>query len=200
MIPVGKSHYFLPDDIEYFQANIRSNRQFKMDRASRVERIGPTGQPVWIGDCRVACSPLTTWRRRAVFVQEVDYIDGVSRTDRAIAVRVAVYEIRRRADTDQLQLFGPSNDDPANQGSNGSSYYNPEFVRLAIEANSVPGCDPAKRAEIYAQIQQLLQDDQPYLWLYVQNLMYAAGPDVAGFDAQPNLPLWNVSTWKIRTP
>lgn len=104
------------------------------------------------------------------------------------------------SDPDQIQLFSPSNDDPANQGSNASSYNNPALTQLAIDANSVPGCDPAARAEIYAQIQQILQDDQPYLWLFVQNLMYAAGPDVEGFDAQPNLPLWNVNTWRAPTP
>jgi peptide/nickel transport system substrate-binding protein len=100
-------------------------------------------------------------------------------------------------DPDQIQLFGPSNDNPANQGSNSTSYYNPQFVQLSQEANTVPGCDTAKRAAIYAQIQKLLQDDQPYVWMYVQNTMYAANKDVEGFDPQPNVPLWNINTWMV---
>jgi peptide/nickel transport system substrate-binding protein len=103
------------------------------------------------------------------------------------------------SDPDQIQIFSPSNDDPANQGSNAGSYYNPKFIELAVAANSVPGCAPEDRAKIYAEIQQLLLDDQPYLWLYVQNLMYAANVGVEGFDAYPNLPLWNIQTWRVRT-
>jgi peptide/nickel transport system substrate-binding protein len=101
------------------------------------------------------------------------------------------------SDPDQLQLFGPSNDDPANQGSNAMSYNNPKLTDLMIQANSVPGCDIAKRQELYAQIQKILQDDQPYVWLFVQNTMYAANKDVTGFDPYPNTPQWNLSTWQI---
>jgi peptide/nickel transport system substrate-binding protein len=96
-----------------------------------------------------------------------------------------------------LQLFGPSNDDPANQGSNFTSYNSPDFNTLITQANTVPGCDAAKRAEVFSQIQKLLQDDQPYVWLYVQNTMYAANKDVEGFDPQPNVPLWNANLWNI---
>lgn len=102
------------------------------------------------------------------------------------------------SDPDQLQLFSPANDDPTNQGSNASSYNNPEVLDLMIQANTVPGCDPEARAEIYYQIQKLMQDDPPYMWLFAQNLMYAARTEVEGFAAEPNLPLWNVHTWQIQ--
>ena len=42
-----------------------------------------------------------------------------------------------------------------------------------------------------------MQDDQPYVWMYVQNQFYAANKSVEGFDPQPNVPLWNANTWRI---
>jgi peptide/nickel transport system substrate-binding protein len=100
-------------------------------------------------------------------------------------------------DPDQIQLFGSANDDPANQASNSISYYNPRFEELSLQAAALPGCDPAERAQIYYEIQKILQDDQPYLWLFVQNTMYAASTEVAGFAPYANAPLWNVHTWTI---
>ncbi|MCZ7539975.1 MAG: ABC transporter substrate-binding protein [Anaerolineae bacterium] len=100
-------------------------------------------------------------------------------------------------DPDQIQLFGSANDDPANQSSNAMSYYNPRFEELSLQAATLPGCDPAARAEIYYEIEKILQDDQPYLWLFVQDTMYAASTEVAGFAPYPNVPLWNVHTWTI---
>jgi peptide/nickel transport system substrate-binding protein len=101
------------------------------------------------------------------------------------------------SDPDQLQLFSPANDDPANQGSNSTSYNNPEMIDLMVQAATVPGCDTTARAQLYYQIQKIMQDDQPYVWMYVQNGMYAANTDVVGFDPYPNVPMWNVQAWQI---
>jgi len=101
------------------------------------------------------------------------------------------------SDPDQIQLFHSGNDDPSNQASNVTSYYNPEFEELAVQANTVPGCDPEERAAIYHEIQRILQEDQPYVWLFVQNLMYAASEDVVNFEPYANVPMWNVHNWVI---
>jgi peptide/nickel transport system substrate-binding protein len=101
------------------------------------------------------------------------------------------------SDPDQTQFWSPSNDDPSNSSSNATSYNNPKLNELMIQAATVPGCDPAARAEIYHQIEKILQDDQPYVWLYVQNNMYAANKDVVGFEPYNNVPLWNIHTWVI---
>jgi len=100
-------------------------------------------------------------------------------------------------DPDATQLFTPSNDDPSNQGSDGMSYNNPEVTRLVQEALTVPACDEAKRAEIYHQIEKILQDDQPYIWIATRNTTYAALGTVQGFDPQPNVPMWNANVWNI---
>ncbi|MEP0761836.1 MAG: hypothetical protein HRF48_03780, partial [Chloroflexota bacterium] len=100
-------------------------------------------------------------------------------------------------DPDQLGLFGPASDHLEGGGPNFPSYYNPDFERLARQAHTLPGCDPTERISIYHQIDRLLQEDQPYLWLYAQNELYAAHSDVIGFDPQPNMPLWNIHTWRV---
>jgi len=104
-------------------------------------------------------------------------------------------------DPDQMWLFGPGSDFPSDQGSiNASSYYSPEFDRLSEKARTLPGCDRAGRATLYHQIERLLQEDQPYLWLYATNELYAAHTDVVGFDPQPNMPWWNIHTWQVSGP
>jgi hypothetical protein len=35
------------------------------------------------------------------------------------------------------------------------------------------------------------------VWLFVQNLMYAASEDVVNFEPYANVPMWNVHTWTI---
>jgi peptide/nickel transport system substrate-binding protein len=101
-------------------------------------------------------------------------------------------------DPDQLQIFGPGSDALSDQGSwNASSYYNPEFNRLSEKARTLPGCDPAQRADLYHQIERLVQADQPYLWLFTRNDLYAAHTDVVGFDPQPHMPWWNIATWQV---
>jgi peptide/nickel transport system substrate-binding protein len=103
-------------------------------------------------------------------------------------------------DPDQRQIFGGPNDDIQDANHDGSSYANPEFMRLSQQALTLPGCDPTARAEIYHQIEKLLQDDPPYVWLYVRNQFYAAHNDVIGFDPYPNMPLWNIHTWQVERP
>lgn len=101
------------------------------------------------------------------------------------------------ADPDQTQLFGPAGDDPANQGSNGSSYNNPAMNELMAQAAVVPGCAVEDRAALYAEVQQILQDDQPYLWLFSVAGAYAAGSDIENFDPRANVPLWNIDAWVV---
>jgi ABC-type transport system substrate-binding protein len=57
-----------------------------------------------------------------------------------------------------------------------------------------------RRAAIYHQIEKLLQDDQPYVWLFAINDLYAAHTNVIGFDPYPNMPWWNIHTWQVQRP
>ena len=103
------------------------------------------------------------------------------------------------SDPDQTQLFTEVGD-VIGAGFNAGSYYNErvsELMRLANDASETNGCDPMARAEFYKEIQQIMQEEQPYLWLYAINGMYAAGPNVDSFDPRANAPLWQSINWEI---
>jgi len=99
-------------------------------------------------------------------------------------------------DPDQTALFTELGD-IVGSGNNFVSYANPDMTKLQDQALHVPGCDLAKRSEIYKQVQKLEQDDQPYMWLYVINGEYAANKAVQGFDPLPAQPYWNVDVWTV---
>jgi peptide/nickel transport system substrate-binding protein len=97
---------------------------------------------------------------------------------------------------DQTELFTVSGD-VLGQGFNTTSYANERVAELLDSARTVPGCDTAARADIYHQIQAILQEDQPYAWLFAPHDMFAARGSVMGFDPYPNAPFWNVRDWRI---
>jgi peptide/nickel transport system substrate-binding protein len=101
-------------------------------------------------------------------------------------------------DPDTLQLFGSSNDDPTNQASNGVSYYSEEFERLSAEGLKPEVCgDPEARAAIYHQIQELLQADQPYAFLFAQVFMAAAVDTMQNFNPHPYIQERTLSSWYV---
>lgn len=100
---------------------------------------------------------------------------------------------------DVAQIFNASAD-VVGAGFNFTSYRNPDMEALNEQARVLPGCDPAERAALYWQVQETLQNDQPYLWLYTANDMYAARAEVEGFSPFANQPFWNVETWQIDQP
>ncbi len=102
-------------------------------------------------------------------------------------------------DPDATQLFTASSD-VIGAGSNFTSWNSAEFTDLNNQAKNVPGCDPAERTPIYSQMQQVFQQELPYITLFAQNGMYAAGANVAGFDPRPSNLLWNVDAWSVSTP
>lgn len=102
-------------------------------------------------------------------------------------------------DPDATQLF-TAQADVVGGGSNNTSYYNPEFEALNMQAKTVPGCAVEDRAVLYQEMQAIFQADLPYVPLFTQDGMYAAGPEVAGFGPYPSNLYWNVDTWTQATP
>ncbi|MEP7292977.1 MAG: ABC transporter substrate-binding protein [Chloroflexota bacterium] len=102
-------------------------------------------------------------------------------------------------DPDVAQLFTPVSD-ILSSGSDNTSYNNPEFTELNTQAKNVPGCAIEDRAPFYVQMQSIFQQDLPYLPLFVQNGMYTAGANVAGFDPRPSNLIWNMDAWDVATP
>ncbi|MBN1565508.1 MAG: hypothetical protein JXA10_16805 [Anaerolineae bacterium] len=97
---------------------------------------------------------------------------------------------------DQTALFA-SQSDILDEGLNTGSYANPRVDELLAQAHNVPGCDYEARADLYHEIQAILQDDQPFIWLFAANDMIAVQGGVAGFAPYPHTPLWNVNAWVI---
>jgi len=65
------------------------------------------------------------------------------------------------------------------------------------QARTLPGCDPAARAELYHEIQALMQEDLPYVPLFDTEGMYAARTSVGGFSPFPSQLFWNVDRWTV---
>jgi peptide/nickel transport system substrate-binding protein len=101
-------------------------------------------------------------------------------------------------DPDPTQLFGPQADVPG-ICCNFTSYYNEEFIDLMEQARTLPGCDPQERAELYWRMQEIMQEDLPYVWLFVQDGMYAARSDVNNFNPYPAQAYWNIDTWHLES-
>ncbi len=93
-------------------------------------------------------------------------------------------------------LFTPAAD-RVGQGNNITSYDNPQVTALLEEARSLPGCDVEERAALYAEAQRILQEDQPYAWLFTYESLYAASDGIQGFAPQPEFPFWNVQEWIV---
>ena len=99
-------------------------------------------------------------------------------------------------DPDATQLFTPAAD-VVGSGSNFTSWNNAEFTSLNLQAKTLPGCDPAERAALYGQMQEIFQNDLPYVPLFTIDGMYAAGADVQGFGPYPSNLFWNVDSWNV---
>ena len=100
-------------------------------------------------------------------------------------------------DPDLSFIFTAEADEPP-FGFNDTSYYNEELFALIEEARTLPGCDRDERAAIYYRVQEILQEDQPYIWLYSGTTVVAASNDVQNFAPYPNQTRWNIQDW-VRT-
>lgn len=100
------------------------------------------------------------------------------------------------ANPDQTQIFS-AEADAVGSGFNTGSWINEEYIALNEQARTLPGCDQAARAELYHRMQEITYEEQPYVFLYAPNDMYAALPSVDGFSPYPVQPFWNVETWAI---
>lgn len=101
---------------------------------------------------------------------------------------------------DMIQLFSAASDNPEVTGSNTTSFYNERFYELeaiALDPAQTNNCDLETRREIYNEMAQIMADETPYMWLYVQNGLYAVRSDVQGFDPRAQFAWWNVDTWSV---
>ncbi len=83
----------------------------------------------------------------------------------------------------QMQMFLKS-DWPTNGGLNTSYYSNPKVEALFAKASK--NLDESSRNAQYCQIQKIVWDDAPWVYLWSQTLILAYKSNLAGISYQPN--------------
>ena len=69
----------------------------------------------------------------------------------------------------------------------------------ALEVRAVRELDPALRKAVYARVQERLDRQLPYLFLYAPRYGYAVRDELRGFAPTPFSPLWNSYAWSTTT-
>lgn len=87
--------------------------------------------------------------------------------------------------------------DTVGSGFNFTSYYSPEIEELGQQAKSLPGCDLEERGELYGEIQQMLHEDAPYVFLYVPLTNVVWNTRLQGIEPGPWQTYYNVDDWYI---
>jgi peptide/nickel transport system substrate-binding protein len=92
-------------------------------------------------------------------------------------------------------LLWSSEYDVVGSGFNATSYQNPRVEELLVEGYSVPGCAPEDRAPVYKEIQQIIHDDVPYIFLSgrVANDFY--NKDWTNINPGTWNFKWNIHNW-----
>jgi len=117
----------------------------------------------------------------------------------------ASYRNNRNAHSMQVYVYGwyPDYVDPDNyvqpfldsagSGWLGTGYNNTEMDKLIAEARSIS--DPAQRAQLYAQIQEIMVKDAPIVPVYQGKAWAVTKPDVTGvtLDITQNMYYWLVT-------
>jgi peptide/nickel transport system substrate-binding protein len=87
-------------------------------------------------------------------------------------------------------------DDPGG-GFNFVSYYNEEVDTLLKEAQTLPGCSTEERGAKYKRIQELINEDAPYAFLYNPLGNRIWNTRLQGINPGPWATYYNVETWYI---
>jgi peptide/nickel transport system substrate-binding protein len=99
---------------------------------------------------------------------------------------------------DVTQILTPAGD-VVGGCSNCGSYDSARLNELNEQARLLPGCNVEERKALYNEAQRVVQEDTPYIFLFVRNGFYAARNNVEGFDPFPAQLWWNVDTWAVRS-
>ena len=100
---------------------------------------------------------------------------------------------------DYEALLFARNDTPG-LGYNRTSFYHPDYEALEMEAKTVAGCSLEARGALYRQIQEIMYDEQPFIWLYTPKGLFAVNRRVGGATISPGLRLGpSIHEWYIKS-
>ncbi len=89
--------------------------------------------------------------------------------------------------------------DTPGSGFNFTSYHNPKLDQLLEQGDGVIGCKPADRAPFYKQIQQIIHDDIPYVFISGSMHNTAYSKKWEGIKPGPWSFYHNVHTWYAKS-
>ena len=88
-------------------------------------------------------------------------------------------------------------EDIIGSGANDISYVDPELESLMTQARTLEGCDIDARAELYREIETIIAEDLPEIWLFAPTNMIAVQDEVLNFTPINTNPLWNMDSWVV---
>src|SRR5690606_13737434 len=78
-----------------------------------------------------------------------------------------------------------------------ASYNNPDVTELINQAQTIAGCDLEARRALYAEIDNILQEDLPYIWLYSDKSITVLDADVQSVNIQIEDIYYNLADWVV---
>ncbi len=120
-------------------------------------------------------------QREQIAIITQQYLKDVGITADVSAVEWNAYldKVNKTRDMDMYILGWIGGYDPASTkniwgtdgGQNSTGYINPKVDELYKKAETVPGCKQADRKAVYVEIQKILAEDQPYVFLYTSETL-----------------------------
>lgn len=101
-------------------------------------------------------------------------------------------------DPDQRDFFGAENDIASAESYlyNMGSFYNARIEELQ-DIMTYGSCNEEEIYEAAQEYQEILYDEQPYIWLFAFDTAFAAAPNIEGFAPKPLNGAWNIDTWAV---
>lgn len=208
----------------YFNPNIQPRPYDLAAAAKLLEEAGfkknaqgileKDGQPLVIEHWIVAGDQLTrqiqqviaaSWRQLGIDVQEreedIKTIWGPNGYQFTQAMTAAMYSWTNSNDPDNMFYWHSSQipSDPTGTGGNLPAYFNRYEQQAKFDELTAAGAseiDPEKRKQIYWQIQELLHEDVPVIFMYWPQRLYVAPKNLTGFNPNTyNFLLWDAERW-----
>jgi peptide/nickel transport system substrate-binding protein len=95
-------------------------------------------------------------------------------------------------------FFDARGDVPGN-GFNVCSFYGPDYERLQLKAKTVEGCSYEDRGAAYREIQGIMREEQPYIWLYVPRRLTIINKRLGNVNPGPWSATHNIQEWFIKS-
>ncbi len=106
-----------------------------------------------------------------------------------------------------LSDVGPDSDemiwsaryDLPREGLNFGSFYRPDYEELAWQARTTLGCGYQERGKIYQQIQEIIYEEQPAIWLYIPRTILGINKRVGNVNPGTWSVTHNIHRWFIQS-